>query len=127
MLISTGHKETAAWEAPSIRLKEMETFKSENWQGRIVATCPQMPDHWEVHESMPARSKAYRDVICVPKSLRTPEGQGLSHQPRWTGLGVHLVWPHFPVLAAHLSGLAGQAAGSGLQRSYAFLSSIQPG
>lgn len=78
LLISTGHRETTACEAPSIRFKEMETFKPENWQGRIVATCLQLPGHWEVHESMAARSKAYRDVIRVPKSPRTPEGRAQS-------------------------------------------------
>lgn len=35
-----------------------------------MAICLQLADHWEVHGSMPTKSKGYRD-ICVPKSLRT--------------------------------------------------------
>lgn len=123
LLISTGHRETTACEAPSIRFKEMETFKPENWQGRIVATCLNC---LAIGRSMNPWLLGAKPIEMSSVSQRA-QGllrDGLSHLPQWRGLGVHLVWSHFPVLAAHLSGLADQAAGSGLQRSYAFPSSI---
>ena len=51
----------------------------------------------------------------------------LSHRPRWRGLGARSAWPRSPAPAARQGSRAGQAAGSSLQRSCAFLSSTRPG
>ena len=51
----------------------------------------------------------------------------LSHPPRWRGLGARSAWPRSPAPAARQGSRAGQAAGSSLRRSCAFLSSTRPG